>query len=377
MTKIFITIPWFVPAFRAGGPVQSVANMVKEFKEDVEYFIVCQDVDLNGAVLENIETDKWIQYNDHTQVWYASPEKISDNIVKEIENKNPDILFIIGIFSWHFNLVPLLFCKKPKKILSVRGMLNQGALSQKKWKKRIYLQAFKMMKLHHKISFHASGEEEKKYIQNTFGNECKIFMAGNFPNKISPLPVAEKEPGKLKLASIALISPMKNILLVLQALEKIEASIQYDIYGPVKDEDYWERCLLQIKKLPANISVVVHKEIEPLRVKEALLDAHVFILPSKSENFGHAIYEALSAGRPVVTSNNTPWNNLRESSAGINIAVENNNEIEEAISFFAMMDEETLFQWHRGAIDYAEKAVDVELIKNEYEKMFGEGSSKT
>ena len=49
MTKIFITIPWFLPAFRAGGPIQSIANLVKEFNEDVEYFIFCGDTDLNGA----------------------------------------------------------------------------------------------------------------------------------------------------------------------------------------------------------------------------------------------------------------------------------------------------------------------------------------
>ena len=33
--KIFITIPWFLPAFRAGGPIQSVANLVKEYEDGV------------------------------------------------------------------------------------------------------------------------------------------------------------------------------------------------------------------------------------------------------------------------------------------------------------------------------------------------------
>lgn len=46
MTKTFITIPWFLPAFRAGGPVQSIANLVEECHEEVEYFIFCGDVDL-------------------------------------------------------------------------------------------------------------------------------------------------------------------------------------------------------------------------------------------------------------------------------------------------------------------------------------------
>jgi len=370
MTKIFISIPWFVPAYRAGGPVQSIANLVREFREEVEYFIFCQDVDLNGEELENVVTDKWIQFNDHTKVWYASPEKISETILQQIAEQKPDILFMIGIFSWHFNLVPLLFCKTTKKILSVRGMLHPGALSQKKWKKKIYLRAFKMMNLHKKISFHASDEEEKKYIQQIFGTEARIFMAGNFAHKISPLPIAAKEPGKLKLVSVALISRMKNILMVLEALEKSAYDIQYDIYGPVKDEKYWDLCKEKIRSLPGNIKVTYHKEIKPQEVKGALLNAHVFILPSKSENFGHAIYEALSAARPVITSNHTPWNHLLESHAGINVSVPGTSDLENAVNFFGVMDAAELEKWSQGAFDYSVKMMDVEEMRKGYSTMF-------
>ncbi|MDQ2719761.1 MAG: glycosyltransferase [Bacteroidota bacterium] len=375
MTKIFITIPWFVPAFRAGGPVQSVANLVKEFHEGVEYFIICQDVDLNGAVLENIVPDHWVQYNDHTKVLYSTPGKISDTIVKETEAQKPDILFIIGLFSWHFNIVPMMFCKVPEKILSTRGMLHPGALTQKKWKKKIYLQLFKLLEYHHKVHFHATDEEEKNYILTYFNQVPEVHVAGNFPNKISPPGIPDKRPGALNLISIALISPMKNIFLVLEALERSACKIIYDIYGPIKDEDYWDLCKQKIKTLPENIRVNYHKEIEPQKIPAALSSAHVFILPSKSENFGHAIYEALSAERPVITSNHTPWNYLRESDAGINVSLENNNELTTAIDFFALMDKDTLSLWQQRASRYAAKAIDIEKIKQEYRKMFQISSS--
>ena len=368
--KIFITIPWFLPAFRAGGPIQSVANLVKEFHEDVEYLIFCGDTDLNGAELENIETNTWTQFNEHTHVWYAGPQKISDTLVKQVEIQKPDLLFIIGLYSWHYNIVPMIFCKGPKKILSTRGMLHPGALSQKKWKKKFYLQLFKLLEYHHKVSFHATDEEEMKYIHNYFEKVPKVHVAGNFPKKIGLLPTLQKEPGKLKLLSIGLISPMKNILLVLEALEKANGNIEYDIYGPIKDEEYWDTCKEKIKTLPANILVIYHKEIKPERVNEALLDSHVFILPSKSENFGHAIYEALSSGRPVITSRATPWNLLEESCAGINVSTYDSEELIKAIDFFASIDMIEMEKWNRGAFDYAEKAVDVEKIRGEYRGMF-------
>ena len=132
----------------------------------------------------------------------------------------------------------------------------------------------------------------------------------------------------------------------------------------------FERCIAKARTLPSTITVTFHKEIEPTRVKEVLREAHIFVLPSKSENFGHAIYEALSAGRPVITSNNTPWNNLEESHAGMNVSIENNVELTAAIDFFASMDEATLLQWQQGAISYAGKAIDTEKILEQYRKMF-------
>ena len=370
--KIFITIPWFLPAFRAGGPIQSVANLVREFNEDVEYFIFCGDTDLNGTALENknIEVNTWVRFNEHTQVWYAGSEKTSDNLVKQVAAKKPDILFITGLFSWHYNMVPMIFCKGPMKILSTRGMLHPGALSQKKWKKKAYLQLFKLLEYHYKVSFHATDEEEANYIKRYFGEAPKVFVAGNFPKKIGLLPPLPKEQGTLKLLTIALISSMKNILWVLQALEKVTAHIEYDIYGPIKDEEYWDRCIVQSKKLPGNIKVIYHREIEPSKIKDALASAHVFVLPSKSENFGHAIFEALSAGRPVITSNNTPWNHLKEADAGINVSNEDTEELANAINFFAEMNFDEMERWRRGAFDYAEKAVDVEGVRGQYRGMF-------
>ncbi|HEU5053429.1 MAG TPA: glycosyltransferase [Hanamia sp.] len=370
MKKIFITIPWFVPAFRAGGPVQSVANLVSEFNEGVEYYIYCGDTDLNGAELENIRPNEWVPYNEWTRVWYARPEKRSETLLKLVEKIQPEILFIIGIFSWHFNIVPVIYCKSPRKILSTRGMLHPGALSQKKWKKKIFLELFKMLDYPFKVDFHATDEEEAGFILSYFGEPAKVFVAKNFPTKVGLLPMPEKEPGQLKMATVAIISPIKNILLVLEALQNMTDNIEYDIYGPIKDEDYWDLCKEQMRKLPRNISVLYHKEIEPSKVKEVLQATHVFILPSKSENFGHAMFEALSAGRPLITSFTTPWKGLLEAKAGLNVSENDVAALENAIHFFAQMSGEELQKWSEAAHAYAEGKVNVEEIRGEYRGMF-------
>lgn len=327
-------------------------------------------MDLGGEILP-VTPDIWIKYNENTEVYYVSKKKQSFNLIQNVvKYSNPDIIFINGIYSWYFNLVPLLFCKVSRKVVSARGMLHPGALTQKKIKKYIYLTLWKILRLNRCCDFHATNREEKKYIQNTFGKKANVFIAQNFPTILLMQQGLQKKEGTLKLVSIALISEMKNHLLVLKALMNCDCSINYSIYGPIKDQTYWNSCIEQIKQLPKNMTVNYHGDIPPHQIEQALALSHVFILPSKSENFGHAIYEALSCGKPVITSMATPWNNLRSSKAGINVTPENPMELSAAIKYFAAMGNDEFTQWTYGANKYAEEAINIEDIKEQYRKMF-------
>ncbi|MBC7686573.1 MAG: glycosyltransferase [Aquabacterium sp.] len=249
-------------------------------------------------------------------------------------------------------------------------MLHPGALTQKPLQKKIYLVFWKAMGVHRNNFFHATDVVEAGFIRQVFGDKANVFIAGNFSKKIALQVVADKKAGEIKLLSIALISAMKNIDLVLDALKSCRHSICYQIYGPIKDEAYWLLCLSKIKQLPLNVKVIYKGAITPLQIEAALLTSAVFILPSKSENFGHAIFEALSAGKPVITSRHTPFNKLAENYAGKNVSVENSLEMTAAIDSFAAMGQAEFAQWNIGAYQYANAYSDDALLQQQYDSMF-------
>ena len=341
----------------------------------VKCFIFCGNKDLDGTLLNGVEFDKWVNFNTNTKVWYATGNNFKTNLKKILKDIKPDILFVNGIYSWHFNFLPLITGKSIQRIVSARGMLHPGALSQKRFKKQLYLLLWKLTGLSKKISFHATDNKEAQFIKNIFGNNISVKVAGNFPGILPLQNIPLKKTGELKLVSVALISPMKNHLLVLEALSNLNEkmanapSIHYNICGPIKENDYWELCKEQINRLPSNIKVNYMGEIPPIEIVKVLADNHAFILPSKSENFGHAIYESLTAGRPVITSNNTPWNKLEENKAGINVSLDNLDELEKAINYFVSMNQSELECWSSSARTYALNAVDFDSIRKAYKEM--------
>jgi len=365
--KLFITYEYFLPAYKAGGPIQSLANLVANYSH-ADIYIYCRNTDLDGTVLD-VNTNEWVQFNKNTKVFYASAKSETSvyDLLTEVE---PDVIFINGIFSPAFNLKPLLWSGDARKVVSARGMLHPGALSQKSLKKRIYLVAYKLLGLHKKCIFHVTTAEEKQYVINTFSKSVKVFVAPNFPNVVDKLPVAAKNAGKLKLVTIALISPMKNIKLVLEALSKCRSLVTYDIYGPVKDAAYWQECQQLIATMPNNICVQYHGAVTPDKILNTLTDYHCMIQPSKSENFGHALYEALAAGKLVITSHYTPWNKLEEANAGFNVDINNIQSIVDAIEKMASLDNEAYAASSSATAQYAVKSIDIASVKKDYDAMF-------
>jgi hypothetical protein len=109
--------------------------------------------------------------------------------------------------------------------------------------------------------------------------------------------------------------------------------------------------------------------INPVEVQNTLQQYHAFVLPSKGENFGHAIYEALSVGRPVIISEFTPWSGLKAKAAGWNCAL-TTKELYTSIKELKRMNQEEFDSYCKNAIQVANKYYLNSINLISYHKLF-------
>ena len=357
-TKVLLLIDWFLPGTASGGPVRSYANMMAQLQTDYEFYVITRHTDYGSSEPYSvIPPNQWVQQGENWYGYYLSQDQLHQKTLKNLlEQTAFDVALINGIYSWYFSIYPLVVLKRLNVpyLVSARGMLNPQAFSVKPLKKRVFLQLAKIIKLYHRVPFHATNSQEAAYIRVVLGSRTKIYEAPNVPRPIPAKPTqrnAKQHP--VRLVSVARVAKEKGTLRLLKALERLSTPVHLDLYGPIYDTDYWAVCKTQVEKLPEHIAVHYQGPLESELVPKTLLDYDFFAMLSEGENFGHAILEALSSGLPVLISNRTPWTNLRAERVGWDVALEDKNDIQKAFTEALSMPQEVYSLWSDAAYNYA------------------------
>ncbi|MEM6415361.1 MAG: glycosyltransferase [Pseudomonadota bacterium] len=273
-----------------------------------------------------------------------------------------DILLLNGFFDREFTIPTLImrrFGRIPRvpTILSPRGEFAGGALSLKSERKHAYLALVKQLGLSRDIWFHATESHEVEDIRQA-GLSCRGILEAPNPRRWFERPAAARPANAdqaLRVAFLGRITPVKNVLFAIEAMALVEAPIHLDLYGPIADGAYWKRCEDAISRLPAQITVN-HKGVLPnATVPETLASYDLFFLPTRGENFGHAINEALMSGLPALIANTTPWRGLEAARAGWDLPLGDPAKFAAVIDRFASTEAAAQRIYRDGARAFAEK----------------------
>ena len=252
------------------------------------------------------------------------------------------------------------------------GLFSPMEFRLKYKKKKLFTTVFNILGMFKKIYWSATSEMEISEIcQQVWAKKEQFFIAEDLPRKVDDTRIIkEKQSGSLNVVWISRIAPKKNLLGAIQILQKVKANVNFTIYGPIHDEQYWNECKNELERLPDNIKWEWKGNVDSERVVDTLKPHHVFLFPTFGENFGHVIQEALSAGCPCIISDQTPWKDLEAQGLGYVFSLDNNQPFINAIEKYADMDSKAFQSIVDKAHDYAKDVSNSKVKDTGYRQIF-------
>lgn len=343
---------YYLPGYRAGGAIRTIANMVERLGDEFDFRIVTTDGDIGDAeAYEGVQVDRWNRVG-NAHVYYASPGSRSLRRFAQIMRQTPhDMQYLNSFFDPVFTFKPLLarrlgWAPASAVVIAPRGEFSTGALEIKRWKKATYIAVMRKLGLYSEAIWQASSELEAADIMrvmNLFDQRGKMVVAADivgesateeFGDLEAPAQIALNPSGgsqgevhrsnrefrsagePLRLCFLSRISPKKNLDYALRVLAQVRVPVRFSIYGPQEESAYWAECQRLIAALPAHVEAVYCGSIEHQHVVVTFAQHDLFFFPTRGENFGHVVYEALCAGTPVLLSDQTPWRDLEQHEVG-------------------------------------------------------------
>lgn len=371
-----IITEYFHPFSDAGGPIRSIENILILFKSSFNISVLTSNQDYKGKILPQGIKSNIVQLEPKSgyNTYYIS-NTLKGLITLHNNIKYSDTVYINGIFKPALNLIPII--KSSKLIIAPRGMLQKPLLQQKGLQKKLYLSILKFIFFFKKVKWHATTEQEEFEILNVFGIKADIKIISNIP--VSPnlaVKSSSKESYCLTLVYFGLIVENKGLLTLLQTLKYLDLSISLDIYGSIKDQSYWTKCLQEINTNNSKAIFNYLGHANPSDSQTILTKYDALVLLTKGENFGHSIFESLSVGTPVIISNKTPWKFSNEPNPPgwlVNIERENQencSELTDILTKLYYMNNEDYTQSSIAAHQYAIDFYNSHDFKKQYTDLF-------
>ena len=324
MVAVAVFSGGYLPGFKSGGPIASVSRII-ESDPDHDFRVITRNHDEGDTTpYPGFQPRSWESVG-RAKVAYLRPGmKDLGWIVNQLRGNKPDVYYLNSLHNPWFTLLPLLAIKihvLPRRavLLAPRGETSMGALGLKSKKKAGWRPVIKWL-IGRKVTWHFSSALEE--------NEARAWWGSDLPSGHRTIvqmdPAVEPQssasagppPGIPVVTFASRIDPKKGLDEAIRLLAAVHAPLDFRVYGVVSDDEYWRRCQqLANESLPAG-TLRYMGPYQPENSQAIFSESTVFLFPTRGENFGHVVAEALSVGCPVVITPTTPWTAAIEAGCG-------------------------------------------------------------
>jgi glycosyltransferase involved in cell wall biosynthesis len=389
---VLVLLAYYLPGYKAGGPIRSIANMVEALGDELDFRIVTRDRDLGeNSCFRDVKTCQWVTVGNARVFYLPDTWWGLFALVRTLIATPADLLYLNSFFGRRYSMLALFLRSlglfRPKAVLlAPRGEFSAGALNIKKWRKRVYVALARRAGLYANVLWHASSQFEERDIHGAFrsgesiavagpiaaragedGRKLRIMTALDMPGAVCARRDSQKRAkaaGSIRLVFLSRFCRKKNLDGAISMLRDLYGDVQFDLYGPIEDHAYWRACRDLISQLPGNIAVRYCGEAHHESVHHILSQYDALLFPTHGENYGHVIREALAAGCPVIISDQTPWRALEALGVGWDAPLQDAERFRAVIQRCIDMDPENFARWAARAYDYGfNLSKDPEIIR--------------
>ena len=377
MTKVLIVTGRYLPGYKDGGPVRSIINLTEWFGNEINISIVCADRDHGDTEsYPGILVDDWNKVG-NANVFYVPPHGYTMGLLADLAGES-DVVYCCGPYSDYAR--KLMWLKKHKKFSCPLVVASMGSFSPEAYaihgaKKKLFVKAYKLLGMFKKITWSVTSQREDDELKAVIGENAKTVIAEDLPRKGTVIHRYGKADDCLKIVFLSRISRKKNLdcaARVLSAL-KTDRIIIFDIYGTMEDKEYYDLCRKQLMSLPDNITWRYCGEVPTERVPEVFAAYDVFFFPTRGENYGHVIAEAMASGCIPVISDTTPWMDLTQKQCGFVVGLSEENHFAEVLEYLAQFNEDEFAVLRENAYRYITEHNTQSVANSGYRELFGLG----
>lgn len=370
MRKILILMGRYLPGHRDGGPLRTMINVTETLGGEYDFHIACLDRDHGDEKrYPNVTMGEWNQVG-KAKVWYVEPGGFTNDLILKLA-EGKDMIYLSSFYD-DYGYRTLTLRKKGQitcpVVLASMGVFSKEALGQKALKKKLFINGCKVQGLFRNITWSVTSELEADDVKRSIGKNIKYIVAEDLPR--ADIPGRSKDfSDRLRIVFLSRICEHKNLAVAIEAIADMKnKDVVFDIYGPVQEQDYWDKCKTMLDEAGLNWS---YKGDAPSEEVQKILSGYdVMILPTKSENYGHVIFEALSVGCVPIISDRTPWEDVKNYNAGYVLKLDSKN-FTEALDSFRSLSVKEKTEISDNALKLAHDKVENSRKNTGYRLIFG------
>lgn len=264
-----------------------------------------------------------------------------------------DIIHAHGLWMMP-NIYPInaAYDRGVPSVISPRGTLSKEALAFSSSIKSLFWMLKQKSAMNKVAGFHATSEAECEDIRR-LGFKQPVAI---IPNGIDLCEAEASIPNKTKtVISLGRLHPKKGLELAIKAWSRLQSDfIEWNLRIIGTGSKSYIDALNKLVQQSNAQRVMIEGPLYGGPKIKALQSASIFILPTRNENFGMVIAEALAAGTPVITTHGAPWEKVTTNKCGWWVDV-SDTALEEALREAMSLPEVDLNEMGRAGQSWMEK----------------------